>query len=240
MSLATNLNRLSHNRPRLFVSLLGGAIVYALLPSDLTAPIRFVGAWDLGIVAFLTLVLGMVVRATPQTVRFRARREDEKAWVILVLVVGAALASMIAIGIVLHQAKDLKGWLATGAIALAGLTILLSWLMAHTMFALHFAHAYYGDEPGADDGPPDANDKAAGAETRVGDVAGGLEFPGEKEPDYWDFLYFAFVVGMTCQVSDVQVSSRRMRRLTLGHGLIAFLFNTVVLALCINILASLL
>jgi uncharacterized membrane protein len=238
MSLAANLSRISRNRPRLFGSVLCGAIIYALLPGQLSAPIRFIIAWDLGILLYLALILDIIVRATPETVRFRAQREDERAWVILMLVVGAALASMIAIGIVLHQAKDLQGWLSTAAIALAGLTILLSWLMAHTMFALHFAHAYYGDDPDDDDEDPDTTESEA--HDPMADVAGGLDFPGKEDPDYWDFLYFAFVVGMTCQVSDVQVTSHRMRRLTLGHGLIAFLFNTVVLALSINILAGLL
>lgn len=240
MSFDTILKQVRHRRPRLLISLLGGAILYALLPGDLSSPIRFTIAWDLGIISFLTLVLVMVVHSTPKKVRWRARLEDERAWVLLVLMVGAALASMIAIGIVLHQAKDLQGWIATVHIAGAGLTILLSWLMAHTMFALHFAHAYYGDDPAATDAPPGTSGKTFDDETDIGKVAGGLAFPGENNPDYWDFLYFSFVVGMTCQVSDVQVTSRRMRRLTLGHGLIAFLFNTVVLALCINILASLL
>jgi uncharacterized membrane protein len=238
MTVAANLNRISGNRPRLLGSALGGAIVYALLPHDLSAPIRFVIAWDLAILLFLALIFGIVARATPESVRVRAQREDARAWVILMLVVGAALASMIAIGIVLHQAKDLQGWLSSAAIALAGLTILLSWLMAHTMFALHFAHAYYGDDPDDDDEDPDTTESEA--HDPMADVAGGLDFPGKENPDYWDFLYFAFVVGMTCQVSDVQVTSHRMRRLTLGHGLIAFLFNTVVLALSINILAGLL
>jgi uncharacterized membrane protein len=101
----------------------------------------------------------------------------------------------------------------------------LSWGFAHLLFAIHYAHAFYDDSPTAHD--PKA-------------VARGLEFPGEKDPDYWDFLYFSFVVGMTCQVSDVQVTGRLMRRLTLGHGIIAFLFNTVILALSINLLAGLL
>jgi uncharacterized membrane protein len=239
MNVATRLTHLRHSRPRLLVSLLVGAVLYVVLPRDLSAPIRFIIAWDLGIVLFLALVLGLVAGSTPEKVRFRAQLEDEKAWVILVLVVGAAMASMIAIGIVLHQAKDQQGWLSTVAIGLAGLTILLSWLMAHTMFALHFAHAYYGDGPDTDE-PDDASGEDPDGQGGIRDVAGGLDFPGKEDPDYWDFLYFAFVVGMTCQVSDVQVTSHRMRRLTLGHGLIAFLFNTVVLALCINLLASLL
>jgi uncharacterized membrane protein len=104
---------------------------------------------------------------------------------------------------------------------LAGLTLLLSWLFTHTLFAVHYAHAFYTDQ--AADCPP------------------GLMFPGKQEdPDYWDFLYFSFVIGMTSQTSDVQVSSRPWRRLALAHGLLSFLFNAVVLALCINLLAGLL
>ena len=101
------------------------------------------------------------------------------------------------------------------------MTILLSWVFAHTAFAVHYAHDYYAD--------------------RSAQVSPGLLFPGDAgDPDYWDFLYFSFVVGMTCQVSDVQVATQPWRRLVLAHGVIAFVFNTVVLALSINLLAGLL
>lgn len=236
MSLSTTLKHLRHRRPRLLGALLAGLIVYLLLPGAMALPVRFIIAWDFGIVLFLVLILVMMTRSDAQKLRFRAQLEDERAWAILALMVGAALASMLAIGFVLHQAKDMHGWIATLYVSLAGLTILLSWLMAHTMFALHFAHAYYGDRRGIGSG-----DKARpSAKIGTEGVAGGLAFPGEDSPDYWDFLYFSLVIGMTCQVSDVQVTSRRMRRLALAHGLIAFLFNTVVLALCINLLAGLL
>jgi uncharacterized membrane protein len=103
-------------------------------------------------------------------------------------------------------------------------TVALSWALLHTVYSLHYAHVYYGDiDPG----------KQFRAEK-------GLEFPGKDEPDYLDFAYFSFVVGMTCQVSDVQVTSKRMRRLTLLHGIISFAFNTVILALLINTLSGLL
>jgi uncharacterized membrane protein len=102
---------------------------------------------------------------------------------------------------------------------LAGITILLSWLLAHTVFALHYAHEYFRDL--AENRPP------------------GLNFPSEHDdPDYWDFLYFSFVVGMTAQVSDVQVLTQPWRRLVLAHGILSFLFNTVVLALSINLFAA--
>jgi uncharacterized membrane protein len=102
---------------------------------------------------------------------------------------------------------------------LAGLTILFSWLLAHTVFALHYAHAYFTD--------------------LAADRPQGLDFPSEHDdPDYWDFLYFSFVIGMTAQVSDVQVLTQPWRRLVLAHGILSFLFNTVVLALSINLFAA--
>ena len=88
----------------------------------------------------------------------------------------------------------------------------------HTVFGLRYAHAFYGD---SDEVGQDRH-------------AGGLEFPGERMPDYFDFAYFSFVIGMTCQVSDVQITSRRMRRLALTHSVLSFGFNTVILALAVS------
>jgi uncharacterized membrane protein len=107
-------------------------------------------------------------------------------------------------------------------ISVAGTTLVLSWIFVHTMFAIRYAHYFYGD--------PDED----------GQHRAGLSFPATQHPDFWDFMYYAFVVGMTCQVSDVQVESREMRRLTLVHGVLAFFFNAGVLALAVNILASVL
>jgi uncharacterized membrane protein len=122
--------------------------------------------------------------------------------------------------------KDLQGTAIVYRVGLAGLTILCSWFMTHTMFALHYAHGYYSVADPAEDERSDV---------------GGLEFPGDcHEPDYWDFLYFSFVIGMTFQTSDVAISRRKLRRLTLGHSILAFFFNTVILALSINIMAGLL
>jgi len=103
---------------------------------------------------------------------------------------------------------------------LGGLAVAASWTLTHTTFSFRYAHLFYGD---ADADPGDD---------------GGLAFPGEPAPDYWDFLYFSFVIGMTCQVSDVQVTSHRIRRLALAHGVLSFLFNTIILALAVNLLAS--
>lgn len=103
------------------------------------------------------------------------------------------------------------------------MTVVFSWLLMHSVFALRYAHNYYGDS---------LQDHSR--------HAGGLEFPGQHPPDYRDFVYFSFVIGMTCQVSDVQVASRMMRRAVLLHGILSFAFNTVILALTINTVSSLL
>jgi uncharacterized membrane protein len=211
-------------RPRLLAASLGGIVVFLLLPDTAGLPIRFVLGWDLGAAAYIAMTLTMMARS-PQRLRYRAQLEDASKWAILALMVAATLASLLSIGFVLHEAKNQTGWVADEHVLIAGGTILLSWGFAHLLFAIHYAHAFYDDSPTAED--PEA-------------VSGGLKFPGEKNPDYWDFLYFSFVVGMTCQVSDVQVTGRIMRRLTLSHGVISFLFNTVILALSINLLAGLL
>lgn len=213
------------------MSLLGGILLYAALPAAMDQPIRMTVAWDCAIIAFLILTMVMAVGATPDEMRWRAQFQDTNKWAIFGLTVIAALAGLLSIGLVLPDAKHEPDLLAKALVSLAGMTILLSWIFAHTMFALHYAHEFYGNPRGggAQKGgkPPPSH-------------AGGLAFPEEEVPDYWDFFYFSFVVGMTCQVSDVQVTSRSMRRLTLGHGLVAFLFNTVILALSINIAAGLL
>lgn len=99
-----------------------------------------------------------------------------------------------------------------------------SWTLLHTLFGLRYAHTFYGDSQ----------------QSGVHEHAGGLIFPGNRPPDYFDFAYFSFVVGMTCQVSDVQITSRRMRHLTLAHSVLSFGFNTIILALLINTVSGLL
>ena len=192
-----------------------------LVPAPLRPMLRAVIGWDIGIVAYLTLILTMAARATPQSMQRRAALEDAARWVFLALMAGAAWFSMFALLSILHEARGASGHVSVELTLLAGATILLSWIFAHTSFAVHYAHDFYAD--------------------LTAKRPAGLLFPGgSKEPDYWDFLYFSFVVGMTCQVSDVQVATRFWRRLVLAHGIVAFLFNTVVLALCINLLAGLL
>jgi uncharacterized membrane protein len=214
------LRRHVRARPRAFIALAVGVAIGFALPSSLGLAARSVLGWDSGISLFLILIAAMVMRATRASMRQRAEREDEGRWTFLVLTAGAALFSMFALIGMMRDAKTASGGVTLALALLAAATLLLSWLAAHTVFAVHYAHDYFSDE----------------AEQRKP----GLGFPdGDDTPDYWDFLYFSFVVGMTCQVSDVQVLNRPWRRLVLAHGLVSFLFNTVVLALCINLMAGL-
>ena len=143
------------------------------------------------------------------------RKEDEGRFAILILTVLAALASL---GTIVAELGTSQGAGRTpGQLALATVTIVLSWLLVHTIFALNYAHDYYGEH---------------------GAKKSGLKFPDEDDPDYWDFVYFSFVIGMTCQVSDVAVASQSIRRTVNAHGVVSFFFNTALLALTVNIAAS--
>jgi uncharacterized membrane protein len=199
-----------------------GAGVFLLLPAAFRLADRLTTAWIAGVGVFLALTALAVIGAPPQQLRERARRLDPRRWVILALIVAAAAISLLALGLTLQKPSNETVSQLAWRLALAGLAVLASWTLTHTTFSLHYAHHFYGDGPA----PGAADDR------------GGLAFPGGELPDFWDFLYFAFVVGMTCQVSDVQVTSRSMRRLTLLHGVLSFFFNTIILALAVNLLAS--
>lgn len=205
------------SRPRLLAAIAVGIAGAVLAPVG--AALRPVIGWDIGIVCYLVLILIEATQTNPARMHRQAQLEDPARWVFLVLMAGAAWFSMFALLGILHRARAASGHLSVELALLAGATILLSWVFAHTAFAIHYARDYYADLA--------ARRPAA------------LLFPGDRgDPDYWDFLYFSFVVGMTCQVSDVQVATRFWRRLVLAHGIVSFLFNTVVLALSINILAG--
>ena len=150
-----------------------------------------------------------------------AARQQEGEWTIFSLTVAAALFSLFAVFGEFANTKDLPAAQKNLHVALVVVTLLVSWLMVHTTFAFRYAHEYYSKDAG---GP---------------DFDRGLEFPGEEHPDYLDFVYFALVLGMTFQVSDVQITARKFRRLATVHGLLSFLFNTIILALTVNIAAGL-
>jgi uncharacterized membrane protein len=215
---------LRHQFPaaRLVLSILAGIATYFALPASLRQEERLGAAWLASVAVFLGVVAAVVAGAPPERLRRRAREIDPRTWVLTLIVVVAATVSLFALGFTLQKPPNESTLAMAQRLTLAGLTVMASWALAHTSFALHYAHHFYGDGPAP--GPQDDR--------------GGLAFPGDELPDYWDFVYFSFVIGMTCQVSDVQVTSRSMRRLTLLHGVLSFVFNTVVLALAVNLLAS--
>jgi uncharacterized membrane protein len=205
-------------RPRLLGSVLLGALVFALLPAGWRVNLRLLVAWDFGVLCYLVVAITMAARSSMSTMEARAAREDEGEVVVLALTLVAAVASLAAIAIELYGIHDDPAGRQVFRLTVAAITILCSWFFVHTIYAIHYAHEYYGD---------------AGERQ-------GLKFPHEGRPDYWDFLYFSFNLGAAAQTSDVIVTSKRMRRLVLGHTILAFLFNTTILALAVNVGAGLL
>jgi len=165
----------------------------------------------------------LTILTTPQRkIRQLARQQDLSRFLVFLFVVVTASAALFAVGFLVSVKKNQTDPHFIIHLLLVLMTVIFSWTLVHTVYGLRYAHAFYGDsdEPG------------------VNQHAGGLIFPGDHPPDYFDFAYFSFVVGMTCQVSDVQITSPRMRRIALFHSVLSFGFNTIILALLINIAVS--
>lgn len=179
-----------------------------------------IAAWDSFALVLLGLIWIALFSSGIDHIRYRARTQDLSRSLIFVFTIGGACASIFAVVFLLSAGKDTPHIGIHAALSI--LAVLGSWTLVHTMFTMRYAHSYYGD--GNRDSKPD----------------GGLEFPDDDNPDYLDFAYFSFVIGMTCQVSDVQITSKSLRSLALIHGLLCFGFNTVILALTINTVSGLL
>jgi uncharacterized membrane protein len=182
---------------------------------------RLLLAWDIGALVYLFLAWMIVARSDHDMTRVRVQRYDQSGYVIFLLVTTAASASFVAIGFLAGNLKGLEFWPRAGYLTLTVAALLLSWLLIQTLFAFHYARLYYAR-------PADGNEHQR-----------GLKFPDEGEPDYLDFAYYAFVIGMTCQVSDVAVMARHMRRITLIHGVLSFVYNITILTMSINIIGGL-
>lgn len=208
-------------RPRLLLSTLLGVITLFALPASLVPHwvSRLLIGWNTGIWLYLLLVTIMIMRSSSARMYWRARVQDEAQFVVLTGVILSSLACLTAIIAELGVVKDTHGLLRMGHIGLAIATLVSAWCFVHMTFALHYAHDYYLD---------------LGKEKQ-----GGLDFPGTQEPHYLDFLYFSFVIGTSGQTADVSFVSSRMRRIGLLHCILAYVFNTTVLALSINIASSL-
>jgi uncharacterized membrane protein len=215
----SRLGRVFIARRRLLASVIAGILLFVLLPDSLRPVTRLLMAWDLTAALYLTFAFVMIARSTVDTCHRSAALYDESDWVIVMIVVGSAAASFAAI---FAELAIIKSMLAASwaSVFVTVATVVLSWTFTHTVFALHYANTYYR---------PSASD-----------ISKGLKFPGDRPPDYHDFLYYAFVIGCAAQTGDVSTVSRAMRRVSLIHGIVAFVFNTAILALSINVGASLL
>ena len=213
--------RLIRARPRIFIAAAASVAVGVLLPTDLVGHLvtRLLVAWTVGTCFYVLLAAIMMTRSFHHSMRHRAQVQDDGQITILILVVIAAIASLVAIAAELAVVRDVRGFLKVAHIALAGLTVISSWAFIQIMFALHYAHDYYA---GLSQNKPK-----------------GIQFPEDENPDYGDFFYFAAIIGTSGQTADVSFTSKAMRRIGSVHCILAYLFNTTVLALLINVSASL-
>jgi uncharacterized membrane protein len=209
-------------RPRVYGGLTAGLLTYFLLPSVLPMVVRFSAACDAGGIAYLLLALRLVVSSTAENIKFRAVSRDDSRAVMLALILLAIAASVAAItGLIVHAkhpSVETYGKMLLAALAIG--TIVISWSVMQVAFALHYAHDYYRPDAGSD-------------------AEHGFIFPETDVPDYWDFIYFATSIGASSQTSDTAIRSRHLRRLVTVHAALSFFFNTAVLALMVNIAASL-
>jgi uncharacterized membrane protein len=212
------------SRQRLVLGLVAGGAVFFASRGHVRSASAAIAGWN----AFAVVVLALdwlTILTTPlRKIRELAQQQDLSRFLIFLFVVVTACAALFAVGFLVNVKKSPAGAYFVIHLLLTLSTVIFSWMLVHTVFGLRYAHTFYGDsdQPG------------------VHQHAGGLIFPGDRPPDYFDFAYFSFVVGMTCQVSDVQITSRRMRRLTLVHSILSFGFNSIILALLINIVSGLL
>src|SRR3954452_13477380 len=205
--------RVVYARPRTFFSIAIGLVAFFLLPDSLRLVTRLLMSWDIFVTSYLMLAYMMMFRCGLVHIKRNAALQDDGRFLILLVTALGAFASIAAIVFELSAARH-----SAPQLTLATVTIAMSWAVVHTTFALHYAHDYYR-----------------------GANAGGLQFPtgdASGNPDYWDFVYFSFVIGMTAQVSDVGITDKTIRRTATAHGIIAFVFNTALLALMVNIAAS--
>ena len=213
VAVRTRFGRFVVARRRLLVAVAAGVVLAMVLPSTARLSTRFLLGWNLTAFIYVAFAFLMIIRSTVETCRARAALYDENDWVIVGLVVGSAAASFAAI---FAELAAIKAGEAPVAISLVvtGVTVMLAWTFTHVIFTLHYANLYY--------------------RPRKGGVPGGLDFPGDSEPGAYDFLYFAFVIGMTAQTSDTAITSTAMRKVNLLHAIVSFFFNTVLVAAAVN------
>jgi uncharacterized membrane protein len=211
-------------RPRVLIAAAITIALFLLLPGSLQLAAREAIAWCVGGCTYIALAVAIMLQCDSDRIRERAAKQDDSAVLILVLILAAIFSSLVAIFGLLSEAKQASDAGKIFFVALAGGTIIVSWFVTQFAFTLHYAHEYYA--------PDNFTDAIEESET-------AMKFPGDKTPDYWDFLYFATSFGAASQTSDVSINTKSMRRLTTLHAVVSFFFNTMVLALAINLAASL-
>ncbi len=209
-------------KPRLLAGLGVGVIAFVLTPASMREATRALIGWNVGAWAFIALVCHMMLTSSGDDIRDHAVQEDERPVTLLLIAVLAAVASLAAILWELGPVKDMKGYVKALHLGLVGATVLSAWAFTHLMFALHYAAQYYFEDDSGDDG-----------------VRGGFLFPDCAKPGWGEFCYEAFTIGCACATADVNITSRGARVICLVQSIIAFFFNTIILALTINIGAGL-
>jgi uncharacterized membrane protein len=217
--------RIVQARPRLFISCAFGIVVGLFLPHDTRLATKELLGWNAGLWLYFLLVGIMVVTDSSESMIRRAALQDDGRFAILILATLAACAAFSGIFAELTIVKDSSGLLRALHISLAAATIVSAWTFIHVMFALHYAHEYFSEH--------------VAKNTQDGKSPAPLRFPGTDDPDYLDFFYFSFVIGVACATADIEIWARGLRRTALVHCVLAFFFNSAVLALTINIAAGL-
>jgi len=223
MPLSMNITRLDAHH-KLFISLVAALIIFFVTHSRFSIATSLVLTWITFAITMMGLYLSTIFTVHPLEMKKIAKVQDSNRTIIFFFVLAAAVASLFVVVLLLSSAEQMKGTELSLHVFLSVTAVVCSWALVHTVFVFRYAHLFYEN---------------ARKGTSSSKYVEGLEFPEEKEPDYLDFTYFAFVIGMTFQVSDVEISSKRIRRLALMHSLVSFAFNTVIVALSINIISGL-
>jgi uncharacterized membrane protein len=211
------MNNLFRFHPRLWISVTIGAAIYFCLPADWSSISRVLVSWDGGVALFLVLIYSWMTGLSAERIRSRYIEEDQSAHFILIIIVCAALLSVIAIVQPLATLKQLSGVERSAHIGLAALTLLNSWFLVPTMFTTHYADMFYS---AAEDHRP-------------------LTFPSTPMPAFWDFAYFSFTIAAACQTSDVSTTTLAVRKVVIAQTLVSFFFNVSILGFAINVTAGL-
>ncbi|MBD2500257.1 DUF1345 domain-containing protein [Anabaena azotica] len=219
LSLLRNLD----SRSRLGLSIMVGMAAFTIMPDSTHIDIQILAAWISGVLCFLMLFVLMANSATPEKTYYLAQSKEAQHSVTFSLVMITACTSIFAIGLMQSNNQNIPSSVFVVKVSLSLIAVLCSWFLTHTVFALHYATSYYRQDLSSEEA----------------EYAKGLDFPGEEEPDFWDFMYFSFTIGMTAQTSDVSITSLPKRKLVLGHAVVSFLFYMVILASSVNVVSGL-